>query len=202
MTCNLDNVQEWCESLADLIWQNRQQVKETDRLKQKLSLDPPGVQDHLPGLINQVTRLLSSLVTSTFIIEKQPPQVMKTNTRFTSTVRLLVGSQLNVHMTPPQVKVSIISEVQAGTLLKNGNDKLSIKNEASGEILNNTGTMEYQQATRQLSVSFRNMQLKKIKRAEKKGTESVMDEKFSLLFQSQFSIGGGELVFQVYLCLY
>jgi len=44
---------------------------------------------------------------------------------------------------------------------------------------------------------YRNMQLKKIKRAEKKGTESVMDEKFSLLFQSQFSVGGGELVFQV-----
>lgn len=44
---------------------------------------------------------------------------------------------------------------------------------------------------------FRNMQLRKIKRAEKKGTESVMDEKFSLLFQSKFSVGGGELVFQV-----
>ncbi|KAF5306526.1 hypothetical protein FQR65_LT18544 [Abscondita terminalis] len=42
------------------------------------------------------------------------------------------------------------------------------------------------------------MQLKKIKRAEKKGTESVMDEKFSLLFQSQFSVGGGELMFQVW----
>lgn len=41
------------------------------------------------------------------------------------------------------------------------------------------------------------MQLKKIKRAEKKGTESVMDEKFSLLFSSQFTVGGGELVFQV-----
>ena len=41
------------------------------------------------------------------------------------------------------------------------------------------------------------MQLRKIKRAEKKGTESVMDEKFALLFQSQFSVGGGELVFQV-----
>lgn len=57
--------------------------------------------------------------------------------------------------------------------------------------------MEYQQTTRQLSVSFRNMQLKKIKRAEKKGTESVMDEKFSLFFESRFSIGGGELMFQV-----
>ena len=61
---------------------------------------------------------MSSLVTSTFIIEKQPPQVMKTNTRFTSTVRLLVGGKLNVHMTPPQVKVSIISEAQANALLK------------------------------------------------------------------------------------
>lgn len=58
-------------------------------------------------------------------------------------------------------------------------------------------SMSLLQGSRQLSVSFRNMQLRKIKRAEKKGTESVMDEKFSLLFQSQFSVGGGELVFQV-----
>lgn len=116
--------------------------------------------------------------------------------RFTATVRLLVGGKLNVHMTPPQVKVTIISEAQANLLLKN--DKLSKHSESSGEILNNTGTMEYQQATRQLAVSFRNMQLKKIKRAEKKGTESVMDEKFSLLFQSHFNVGGGELMFQVW----
>ncbi|XP_015116346.1 signal transducer and activator of transcription 5B [Diachasma alloeum] len=192
----LDSIQEWCDSLAELIWLNRQQIKEAERLKQKLALDPPGVQDILPTLNSQITQLLSSLVTSTFIIEKQPPQVMKTNTRFTSTVRLLVGGKLNVHMTPPQVKVSITSEAQANSLLKN--DKMTKSGEASGEILNNTGTMEYHQATRQLSVSFRNMQLKKIKRAEKKGTESVMDEKFSLLFQSQFSVGGGELVFQVW----
>ncbi|KAK6639420.1 hypothetical protein RUM43_007693 [Polyplax serrata] len=192
---NLDSIQEWCENLAEIIWLNRQQIKEAERLKQKLSLDPPGLVDVLPNLNNLVTQLLSTLVTSTFIIEKQPPQVMKTNTRFTSTVRLLVGGKLNVHMTPPQVKVTIISEAQANVLLKN--DKMA-KNEASGEILNNTGTMEYHQATRQLSVAFRNMQLKKIKRAEKKGTESVMDEKFSLFFQSQFSVGGGELVFQVW----
>jgi hypothetical protein len=41
------------------------------------------------------------------------------------------------------------------------------------------------------------MSLKKIKRAEKKGTESVMDEKFALLFWSEFSIGSGEFSFQV-----
>ncbi|XP_049271833.1 signal transducer and activator of transcription 5B [Rhipicephalus sanguineus] len=86
-------------------------------------------------------------------------------------------------------------EGQANALLKS--EKVGV-GEASGDILNNTGTMEYHQATRQLSVSFRNMQLRKIKRAEKKGTESVMDEKFALLFQSQFKVGGGELVFQVW----
>lgn len=68
---------------------------------------------------------------------------------------------------------------------------------SSGEILNNRQTMEYHQATGQLSVSFRNMSLKKIKRAEKKGTESVMDEKFALLFWSEFSIGNGEFSYQV-----
>ncbi|CAG9825338.1 unnamed protein product [Phaedon cochleariae] len=193
---NLDTIQEWCESLAELIWLNRQQIKEVERLKQRVPLDPPGVIDILPQLLQEFTQLLSTLVTSTFIIEKQPPQVLKTNTRFTATVRLLVGGKLNVHMTPPQVRVTIISESQAIMQLKN--DKPCKSGESSGEILNNTGTMEYQQNTRQLSVSFRNMQLKKIKRAEKKGTESVMDEKFSLLFQSQFSVGGGELMFQVW----
>ncbi|XP_064471911.1 signal transducer and activator of transcription 5B-like isoform X3 [Ornithodoros turicata] len=193
---NLDQIQEWCETLAELIWQNRQQIKRVEHLSAQVPIgSAANVSERFTTLNAQVTNLLSSLVTSTFIIEKQPPQVMKTNTRFTATVRLLVGGKLNVHMTPPQVKVSIISEAQANALLKS--DKVSV-GDASGDILNNTGTMEYHQATRQLSVSFRNMQLRKIKRAEKKGTESVMDEKFSLLFQSQFKVGGGELVFQVW----
>lgn len=68
--------------MAEIIWLNRTQIKEVERLKQKLALDPPGVPDMLPALNSQITQSLSSLVTSTFIIEKQPPQVMKTNTRY------------------------------------------------------------------------------------------------------------------------
>lgn len=41
--------------------------------------------------------------------------------------------------------------------------------ENAGDILNNKGTMEYSQG--QMSVTFRNMQLKKIKRADRKGQE-------------------------------
>jgi signal transducer and activator of transcription 5B len=44
----------------------------------------------------------------------------------------------------------------------------------------------------------RNMQLKRIKRAEKKGTESVMDEKFCLHFQCQFTVGEKELIFKIW----
>jgi signal transducer and activator of transcription 5B len=89
--------------------------------------------------------------------------------------------------------VSIISEAQAQhTQQTNKASEMSC-----GEIINNTGNLEYNETTKQLSASFRNMQLKKIKRAEKKGTESVMDEKFALLFQSSFAVGHGDLVFSV-----
>uniref|UniRef100_A0A8C2W181 Signal transducer and activator of transcription n=1 Tax=Chinchilla lanigera TaxID=34839 RepID=A0A8C2W181_CHILA len=129
----------------------------------------------------------------TFIIEKQPPQVLKTQTKFAATVRLLVGGKLNVHMNPPQVKATIISEQQAKALLKNENTR----NECSGEILNNCCVMEYHQASGTLSAHFRNMSLKRIKRADRRGAESVTEEKFTVLFESQFSVGGNELVFQV-----
>ncbi|CAB3252211.1 unnamed protein product [Arctia plantaginis] len=201
MQSNLNTIQEWCELLADLIWTTRQQVNNVARINTKtvVELRQPHLAEMLDEMSKTVTGLLSTLVTSTFVIEKQPPQVMKTNTRFTATVRLLVGGQLNVHMTPPRVSVVIISEQQAQLLLKSetqaGKGKQPVE---CGDILNNTGTMEYQPTSRQLSVSFRNMQLRKIKRAEKKGTESVMDEKLTLLFQSQFNVGGGELVFQVW----
>ncbi|CAG5134283.1 unnamed protein product, partial [Candidula unifasciata] len=193
---SLETLQQWCESLADLIWQNRQQIKKSTQLQQQLPIKfPDNKEDLLPKLNDTITGLLSSLVTSTFIVEQQPPQVLKKDARFGAVVRLLVGGKLNVHMNPPQVKATIISENQAKDLLRND---VKAKNDTSGEILNNNGTMEYQSSTGQLSINFRNMQLKKIKRADKKGSEAVTEEKFCILFQSEFSVGGNELVFQVW----
>lgn len=184
---NLEQIQEWCEELAELIWRHLQLVRRLDFLINKMpTTSGATLKENFSQLENQIKVLLSVLVCGTFVIEKQPPQVMKTNTRFSATVRLLVGGKLNVHMSPPQVKVSIISEAQALLLARNEGYP---SNEVSGEILNNIGAMEYHQAIKQLSVSFRNMSLKKIKRAEKKGTESVMDEKFCLLFQSVVKVG-------------
>ncbi|TKS90280.1 Signal transducer and activator of transcription 5B [Collichthys lucidus] len=188
----LDVLQSWCEKLADLIWQNRQQIRRCEHLTQQLPL--PGPMEELLSKLNaDITDIISALVTSTFIIEKQPPQVLKTQTKFAATVRLLVGGKLNVHMNPPQVKAVIVSEQQAKALLKNE----STHSESSGEILNNNCVMEYQQATGTLSAHFRNMSLKRIKRSDRRGAESVTEEKFTVLFESQFSVGGNELVFHV-----
>ncbi|XP_075033016.1 signal transducer and activator of transcription 5B [Mixophyes fleayi] len=189
---SLDLLQTWCEKLAEIIWQNRQQIRRAEHLCQQLPIPGP-VEELLAELNATITDIISALVTSTFIIEKQPPQVLKTQTKFAATVRLLVGGKLNVHMNPPQVKATIISELQAKALLKNENTR----NESSGEILNNCCVMEYHQATGTLSAHFRNMSLKRIKRSDRRGAESVTEEKFTILFESQFSVGGNELVFQV-----
>jgi len=191
---NLDTIQKWCEDLAEIIWINRQQIRQLEMIHEGLNIpNQETSMNILPELSDGLNVLLDQLVKSSFVIEKQPPQVLKTNTRFSATIRLLVGTKLNVHMSPPVVTASIISESQANSLLRAGHTKKT----SSGDIVNNKQTMEYHQATGQLSVSFRNMSLKKIKRAEKKGTESVMDEKFALLFWSEFSIGNGEFHYQV-----
>lgn len=194
---HLEVIQEWCEGLAQIVWNLKQQVKQLGNLFEKINSNAGQSSDKLKHLIEMITESLTNLVTGTFIIEKQPPQVMKTNTRFTATVRLLVGGVLNVHMAAPAVSVSIVSENQANQLLVSNSSTPKRKEEYnSGDILNGTGTMEYHNATKQVSVSFRNLQLKKIKRTEKKGTESVMDEKFSVLFWTEFTVG--DLKFQLW----
>ena len=66
------------------------------------------------------------------------------------------GKYLHSHMKHSVISVFMCapSEEQAKSLLKN--DK-NVKNETSGDILNNMGTMEYHQASGQLAITFRNM---------------------------------------------
>lgn len=182
-----------CEILAETLWMKLQQLQTFSDICNDVPLcNNPNAK--LGQLRSEVQVELHRLIQSTFLIEKQPPQVMKTNTRFTATARFLVGVKLNVQMSSPVVRVTIISEANAKAFL-NSNGKTV---ESSGDILNSSGTLEYHSGSNQLTASFRNMQLKKIKRAEKKGTESVMDEKFALLFQSTFKIATGEFSYSVH----
>ena len=70
-----------CEMLGDVILQNRQQLQRVESLRTQLPIPMEPQQDLLPSLNAKITALLSSLVTSTFIVERQPPQVMKVSNK-------------------------------------------------------------------------------------------------------------------------
>uniref|UniRef100_A0A8B9IL21 Signal transducer and activator of transcription n=1 Tax=Anser cygnoides TaxID=8845 RepID=A0A8B9IL21_ANSCY len=146
----LDVLQTWCEKLAEIIWQNRQQIRRAEHLCQQLPIPGP-VEEMLSELNGTITDIISAL----------HPQVMP------------------------------------GGAGGAGGPEAGHGGGSSGEILNNCCVMEYHQATGTLSAHFRNMSLKRIKRSDRRGAESVTEEKFTILFESQFSVGGNELVFQV-----
>lgn len=83
--------------------------------------------------------------------------------------------------------VSIISEHQA-LLLKNSPSPNTF-NGQSNDIVNSIGNLEYDSAKNQLSVEFKNMQLRKVKRHDKSGEDKIVDEKFALLFQTKINVG-------------
>uniref|UniRef100_UPI00358E98B9 signal transducer and activator of transcription 5B-like n=1 Tax=Myxine glutinosa TaxID=7769 RepID=UPI00358E98B9 len=130
--------------------------------------------------------MLESVPHRSLVIERQPPQVLKTQTRFCTSLRLLLGNQLGTSLAQPQVRASIISEWQARAIL---NGQLG-PNESIGEIANSCASMERQQTNNTLLTNFKNMSLRKIRRSDRRGVESVTEEKFALLFQTQLNLEG------------
>uniref|UniRef100_A0A8C4Q486 SH2 domain-containing protein n=1 Tax=Eptatretus burgeri TaxID=7764 RepID=A0A8C4Q486_EPTBU len=182
---SLDMLQTWFSSLADILVQFGQQARRLEIFEQQM---PGGVpcQEGVRGLIAVLRELLNTLLSRSLVIEKQPPQVLKTQTRFYTCLRLLLGNQLGTTLAQPQVRASIISEWQARALL---NGQLG-PNESIGEIANSCASMERQQTNNVLLTNFKNMSLRKIRRSDRRGVESVTEEKFALLFQTQLNLEG------------
>lgn len=58
-----------------------------------------------------------SLFPSSFLVEKQPPQVLKTQTKFQASVRFLLGPQLlKTSPKPYMVRADMVTEKQAREL--------------------------------------------------------------------------------------
>lgn len=79
-------------------------------------------------------------------------------------------------------RVMIVSEAKA-LLIQQTN--VVPTTAACGDMENDTGMLVENRDNR-LLLGFPNTKLKKIKRTERKGAESVVEEKFALVFQSQF----------------
>lgn len=72
----LDEIQNWFEKLAEFIWTTRTSI---DAIRKLNSLFHVNMSVEI--YYKKITELLQDLIVSGFIVEKQPPQVMKTNTR-------------------------------------------------------------------------------------------------------------------------
>lgn len=175
---------------------------ETTVYKKVLNEDPSihSINESASEAIKFIDNLIINLVKSSFVIRKQPPQVMKTNVKFSSSVEFLVGKKvLSEENGPPIINAYLISAIEANTFIVNPqamnlNRKATGKNVAVNEILRNSVSLE----TTTSVANFSNMQLTKIRRTEKKNAESVTEEKFTILFSAYFNILNGAYKVFVY----
>ncbi|KAJ8257424.1 hypothetical protein GJAV_G00185460 [Gymnothorax javanicus] len=177
---NLGPLQTWCEQLLGV----------NVKLRQEIILvggDCSG-SEPITELQEKLGLLLQTLIQSSLMVDKQPPQVIKTQSKFSTTVRYLLGEKVTPGK-PVMLKAQIITEMQARNLGQMG----SIPTENVGELINNTAILEHNVSTKSTCATFRNMSIKKIKRADRKGSESVTEEKFALLFSSEISITGCDM---------
>ncbi|XP_014893494.1 signal transducer and activator of transcription 6 isoform X1 [Poecilia latipinna] len=174
---DLTHLQNWSEQLFAV----------NSNLRQEWLLIPD-----LPKEIGEkLTGLLQELIQSSFVVEKQPPQVIKTQSKFSAVVRYLLGESL-VSGQPVTMKAQIINELQA----RNVNLALC---DNVGELINHTAILDRNTATKTTNANFRHMSIKKIKRADRKGAESVTEEKFALMFLAEIFITGHETPFKIHI---
>jgi hypothetical protein len=157
-----------------------------------VTTSPARQRELFSSLLSKATALLSTLVRGTFIVEHQPPQVLKTQVKFNASVRLLVGAKLSVHMNPPEVTVTLIAEKDIPKLAV---DSSLLTSTSCAELLNGNKLMEYSPNCCTTVANFQNLLLKKIKR-KNTSAEAVTEKKFALLFHTQFVIGD-DLMFDI-----
>ncbi|XP_034392530.1 signal transducer and activator of transcription 6 isoform X5 [Cyclopterus lumpus] len=172
---NLNLLQTRCEQLLGV----------NGKLRQELVL----IGKPIPELQERLGTLLQVLIQSSIVVDKHPPQVIKTQSKFSTTVRYLLGEKVAPGK-PVVLKAQIINELQARNLG-------SVPGDNVGELINNTAILEHITSTKYTCATFRNMSIKKIKRADRKGSESVTEEKFALLFSTEITITGCDTPYKI-----
>uniref|UniRef100_A0A670IJU0 Signal transducer and activator of transcription n=1 Tax=Podarcis muralis TaxID=64176 RepID=A0A670IJU0_PODMU len=179
---DLAPLQKRFESLVDICFQLRLQLVASEI---ELSSE----------LQERLDNVFSSLVKNSFLVDKQPLQVLKTQTKFQATTRFLLGPQLLKSPHSFTVTADIVTEKQARELATSHLE--TVLSENTGEIQNNTAPLETNATSNACCALFKNMLLKKIKRCDRKSTESVTEEKCAILFSASVSLGPNKTIFRL-----
>lgn len=146
---------------------------------------------------DQINTGFGALIKSSFLVDKQPPQVLKTQTKFQASVNFMLGSRILTGVNKmPAIRASIITEKRAQELFVASASTSEPLNDGAGEIENGRSVFEFTQVTRTCGAVFKNMLLKKIKRCERKGSESVTEEKCAILFTAEIHFSGSTYIIQ------
>lgn len=194
----LNEIQAFVDHLASILWKVRLHVKRLMMLQSQMPLP----QDRpFSTMLPHMNKLIVDLIQGSVIVDRQPPQVLKTQTKFAASVRCLCATALNMHMDPPEVTCSIVNELQAQMILQESQnlDAAGVlpQHAVSGDLVNNRKTMHYaSEGQVTFSAQFKNIQLKKHKRGGLKADQVVTEEKFAVVFQLPIRLYG-EMSFQV-----
>ncbi|XP_075447604.1 signal transducer and activator of transcription 6 isoform X3 [Ascaphus truei] len=149
-----------------------------------------------PGFSEQINSSLGILVKSSLLVDKQPPQVLKTQTKFQASVNFLLGSRLLKGVIKmPVVRAIIITEKKARDLVVSPASEPW--KDGTGEIENGKSTLEINPNSKTCGAVFKSMLLKKIKRCERKGSESVTEEKCAVLFIAEITLNSCDRTFHL-----
>ncbi|KAK3739189.1 hypothetical protein QZH41_017344, partial [Actinostola sp. cb2023] len=184
---SLDNMQPMCELQTELLCRLYQQIIKLDNMFRPALTQDEGELKRIDNLKASTRTLLSHFLNKCFVIEKHPPQVLKTNTKFGVTLRHLIGGKLNAHIYPPDVTCTLVSEKYVRSLYQAKGKISPPPNDKN--VLNNKKTMEYNQKTSTFAVEFKNLSVTRANRQGGKKEESVCEEKRCLQFVSEINIG-------------
>ncbi|KAG8452464.1 hypothetical protein GDO86_004304 [Hymenochirus boettgeri] len=166
---------------------------EMDRMVKDLNV----LGEHISSSFQEkIKNSMQTLITSSLLVDKQPPQVLKTQSKFQASVNFLLGSRLLSGATKmPVVKAHIITEKRAQEIFLSSISEAWT--EGAGEIENGKSVLEIAPNSRSCGAVFKNMLLKKIKRCERKGSESVTEEKCALLFTAEIHLNSTNTTFHI-----
>lgn len=186
---SLDNIQSWCERLAMCLWTTMEQVR---ALLEMTNAEQPSLQHFIHtfmNLNNKLTPILIKLVHDSFIVEHQPAQVIHYKRKFSAGVRLLIGKSLGQHFANPEVKVELLTEVEARTVAGSMN-QFAVPPQTRNDVVTSIPELEFSETQNKMTAIFPEMRLvDDYKRANKKQSSSVLDEKSALCFRATINVG-------------
>ncbi|XP_061649480.1 signal transducer and activator of transcription 4 [Phyllopteryx taeniolatus] len=186
---SLDHLQSWFTLTAQSLFQVKRQLDKLGELVLKVTYDSDPIPMQKPQMEERVKYLISHIIKSSFVVEKQPcmsthpqkPLIIKTRVQFTTKVRLLVIlPAIDYHL---KVKTTFDKDLPPGRVSR----QFFI-------VTNTTKVMDIEDYSNGcLSVDFRHALKEKKYGNSTKNNESLLsvtEELHSLSFEAHFTIQG------------